>query len=157
MWPILVLLFACAKDEPPPVIKAVYFESGQTQFATPADDTAVVERAARILETTEFSVVVVGLADTEGDAAMNKALAQKRADHVASLLREKSKGVGAKRIETFALGEKFATSDAQGERKVEFVFYTDRGQSVQQVVDNARALRDDRSGAADKGGKTKGK
>jgi outer membrane protein OmpA-like peptidoglycan-associated protein len=156
MWSIAVLLFACAKPEPPPVIKAVYFESGQIQFANPADDAAVVERAAKILETTEFSVVVVGLADTEGDAASNKALAEQRAEHVAGMLKEKTKGVGAARIKTWALGEKFATSDAQGERKVEFVFYNDKGQPVAQVVDNARALRDDKSGAADKG-KAKGK
>lgn len=155
MWPIAVMLFACAKDEPPPVIKPVFFESGQVTFANPAEDDAVVARAAKILETTEFSVVVVGLADTEGDAASNKALAEQRAEHVAGMLKEKTKGVPAGRIKTFALGEKFATSDTQGERKCEFVFFDDNGQSVQQVVDHARALRDDRAGAEGKGGKGK--
>lgn len=145
MWLIAVLLFACAKDAPPPLLKPVFFESGQLDFATPAEDKAVVERAANILETTDFSVVVCGLADRDGDAAANKVLAQQRADHVAAMLKEKTKGVPASRIKTYALGEQLATSDSQGERKVEFLFYRDNGQTPATVVENARALKDDRA------------
>jgi outer membrane protein OmpA-like peptidoglycan-associated protein len=140
----LLLMLGCPKaDAPPPLIKPVFFESGQIEFATPAEDKAVVERAANILDTTNFSVVVCGLADREGDAASNKVLAQQRAEHVAQMLRAKTK-VDASRIKVFALGEALADSATQGERKVEFLFYNDKGQTPAQVVENARALKDDR-------------
>lgn len=155
--PVVMLAVGCSKPPPPPpIIKPVFFEVGSVEFAHPADDKAVVERAANILDTTEFSVVCVGLADTSGDAASNKVLAQQRAEHVADMVKAASKA-GAKRIHSYALGESLATNDTQGERKVEFVFYRDSGQPIAQVVEHARTLADDRSDKAKAGNDKKKK
>ncbi len=147
-WLIPALtLFAvgCPKPPPPPppIIKPVFFDSGETDFATPAEDKAVVTRAANILDTTTFSLVCVGLADSAGDPAANKVLAMQRAEKVCEMVNSQSKA-GKARLHTFAMGEQLATGEHQGERKVEFVFYRDNGQPIAQVVENARTLKDDR-------------
>jgi hypothetical protein len=135
---LMMFLFAagCAKA---PILPPVNFQTGTTDFVN-ASDAAAIDDAAKVLETSDWSVIVLGLADASGDAASNKALSQARADAVAVLLREKSKGVAAKRIVVHAIGEKLAVGSSVNERKVEFIFFEDKGLPIRQVVEDSGVL-----------------
>jgi OmpA-OmpF porin, OOP family len=152
---ILLSVAGCKKDEPEPagrqaaarptgkapIISPVNFDSGSTAIAP--DEAAAIDEAAQILRTTEWDVIVVGLADASGDAAMNKQLSEERAEAVAAALRAKVPKMKPERILVHAIGERLATGATQSERKVEFVFYFDEGLPVRQVVLNSRVLEED--------------
>jgi outer membrane protein OmpA-like peptidoglycan-associated protein len=124
-----------------PVVPAVHFESGVMTVA--ASEMSAVDAAADVLKNEpKWKVIVVGLADASGDAAMNKELSQKRADAVAAELKKKAPGSAA-RIVSKGIGEKLATGQAQSERKVEFVFYEDKGLPIKQVVMQSGVLEAD--------------
>lgn len=124
-----LLLAGCAKA---PVLGAVNFDSGTTRITNPSDE-RWIEQAAEILETSKWSVIVLGLADTQGNEASNKALSIARAEAVAAQLREKA-DVDDARIIVHGMGERLAVGQSLKERKVEFVFFKDKGQPVRQVV-----------------------
>jgi hypothetical protein len=126
---LAVLSAGCAKA---PVLGAVNFDSGTTRIANPSDE-RYIDEAAEILATTSWSVIVVGLADTEGDPESNRALSVARAEAVAAQLRSKS-DVDDSRIVVHGMGERLATGESLRERKVEFVFFKDKGQPVREVV-----------------------
>jgi hypothetical protein len=126
---LLSLAAGCAKA---PVLGAVNFESESTQIANPADQ-QIIDEAAAILQSTDWSVVVVGLTDTEGDKESNLKLSLARAEAVASQLRNKTK-VKESRIVVHGMGERLATGESLRERKVEFVFFKDKGKPIREVV-----------------------
>ena len=128
----------CAK---PPELGAVNFTSGTTRIANPSDE-RWIEQAAEILETTKWSVVVVGLADTQGNEASNQALSVARAEAVAARLRELT-DVDDARIIVHGMGERLAVGEALKERKVEFVFFKDKGQPIREVVLESGVLSPD--------------
>ncbi len=100
-------------------------------------------QAVAIMKSSDWDVLVLGLADATGDAASNKVLSQKRADAVAAMLREKLPGESS-RIKTHAIGEKLASGNASIlERKVEFIFYKDTGLPPRQVVEASGVLTED--------------
>ena len=124
-----------------PIVPAVHFDSGVMNVA--GDQMGAVTAAADVLKNDKkWKVVVVGLADASGDAAMNKELSQKRADAVAAELKKKAPGNDA-RIVAKGIGEKLATGASQSERKVEFVFYEDTGKPIKQVVIGSGVLESD--------------
>ena len=144
---ISLLLLACAKDPAPPVLKPVFFETGSTQFSSDADND-VIARAVKVLKTSEFHVVVVGLADSAGDPEVNKRLSEERAAAVAKMLKDQS-GVRDGRIHVHSVGERLATTETVVQRKVEFVFFIDDGRPIPKVVADSGILRDDRERKAD--------
>jgi outer membrane protein OmpA-like peptidoglycan-associated protein len=135
---MFVLLAGCAKA---PVLAPVNFNTGTTELVNDKDQKAIDEAAA-ILEDSEWSVIVLGLADASGDADSNKALALARAEAVATQLRAKTK-VPPKRIVVHSIGEKLATGTTVQERKVEFVFYKEKGLPVREVVEESGVLAED--------------
>jgi outer membrane protein OmpA-like peptidoglycan-associated protein len=151
----LIALGSCAKkSEPPtpvpapaakkeaeaPIVTPVYFDTGSTSIN--ADGEKAVDTAAGILKSTDWNVIVLGLADATGDAETNRVLSQQRADAVAALLRTKS-GVPESRIIEHAIGEKLATGSTVVERKVEFVFYHESGLRPRAVVEQSGVLTED--------------
>jgi hypothetical protein len=147
---LAVLGAGCAKA---PVLGAVNFDSGTTHIANPSDE-RYIDEAAEILNTTNWSVIVVGLADTEGDPDSNRALSVARAEAVASQLRAKA-DVDPSRIVVHGMGERLATGEMLKERKVEFVFFKDKGQPVREVVLESGVLGPDlrRKRQAERAGK----
>lgn len=157
---LLSLALACAKKAPEtpapepepaapaapaaanygPVIDAVLFETGGTKIAP--DQMQAIEAAAEVLRTSDWTVLVVGLADASGDAETNKVLSQQRAEAVADELRKRV-SVPAERIVVQGIGEKLATGSSQSERKVEFVFFRDKGLPLKQVVIRSGVLEED--------------
>lgn len=124
-----------------PVLDPVLFDSGVKTVASTQEP--AVDAAAEVLKTSDWSVLVLGLADSSGDPELNKALSQERADAVAAMLRQKATGVEASRITTFGIGEKLATGETVQERKVEFVFYHENGLTPRQIVMQSGVLTDD--------------
>lgn len=144
MKPIFVTLLctlsfaSCAK---PPILSAVNFNSGTTDITNPSDE-RVVDEAAEILASSKWSVILVGLADSQGNDDTNRALSIARAESIAEMLRAKT-DVDDKRIIVHGIGEKLAVGESLRERKVEFVFFKDKGQSVQEVVVESGVLSED--------------
>jgi hypothetical protein len=131
-------LSGCAKA---PVLGAVNFDSGTTRITNPSDE-RWIDEAAEVLQSTKWSVIVLGLADTQGDTESNKALSIARAEAVAAQLREKT-DVDDARIVVHGMGERLAVGEMLKERKVEFVFFKDKGQPVRQVILDSGVLDDD--------------
>lgn len=114
-----------------PIIEAVYFETGKSSVSDA--QIKVVDEAAEIMRSSNWKVIVLGLADATGDAQANRALSMERAENVAALLRAKAQ-VGSDRVLVQAIGERLATGATVSERKVEFVFYEERGLTPREVV-----------------------
>lgn len=129
-----------------PIIAPVLFDTGSTTVI-PTQEPAV-DAAAEILKSSEWTVLVLGLADASGDPEANKILSQKRADAVAAMLAKKS-GVSADRIKVHAIGERLATGTDVQERKVVFIFFEDRGLPFRQVVRQSGVLGDALENARD--------
>lgn len=128
-----------ATAEKGPLIAPVLFDTGSTAVI-PTQEPAV-DAAAEIMKSTEWTVLVLGLADASGDPEANKILSQQRADAVAAMLAKKS-GVPAERIKVHAIGERLATGTDVQERKVVFVFFEDKGLPLRQVVRQSGVLGD---------------
>jgi len=103
-----------------PVIDPVNFNTGSTDVENSEKEEC--DRAADVMKNGNWKVLLVGLADSSGDAASNKVLSERRAQAVSSELQRR--GVAANRISIQSMGERLATGEALRERKVEFVFYT---------------------------------
>lgn len=138
LW-IVLSMMACAKDAP--IVSAVNFNTATIEFVNDADGAAVRE-AAEVLNSTKWSVIVLGLADAEGTSADNLVLSQQRADTVAAMLREQT-DIDDARIVTHAIGEKLAVGESVRERKVEFVFFEDEGKPIKDVVVESGVLTPD--------------
>lgn len=124
-----------------PVIDAVNFDSGVV--TVPAGEMAAVDRAAEILKSGDWKVIVVGLADAAGDDATNQTVSQQRAEAVAAELRQKV-DLSSDRITVRGIGERLASGATQSERKVEFVFYKGGdGMQDRQIVMKSGALEED--------------
>ncbi|NCG19717.1 MAG: OmpA family protein [Rhodobacterales bacterium] len=123
-----------------PVVSPVLFETGGTVID--AAQMSAIDEAVEVLKSSDWSVIVVGLADAVGDAASNKTLSQGRADVVAAELLTRS-GVPQSRIIAHGVGEKLATGQRQSERKTEFIFFTDKGHPMKQVVIRSGVLEED--------------
>jgi outer membrane protein OmpA-like peptidoglycan-associated protein len=149
-----ILVTGCKKAEPepaaappgrqlparPPMLPAVNFDTGSS--AIPGSEEASITRAKEILQTSDWSVVVVGLADATGDAAANKVLSEQRAEAVASRLRQV---VPSSRVIVYSVGERLATGGPDfTERKVESVFFHPTGLPIRDVVARSRAIEDAR-------------
>lgn len=134
----VLLAGGCAK---PPILSAVNFNSGTTDITNPSDE-RLIEQAAEVLASSKWSVIVIGLADTEGNAEFNQSLSIARAESIAALLREKS-GVDPSRVIVHGLGERLAVGETIKERKVEFVFFKDKGQPIKEVVLDSGVLSED--------------
>jgi outer membrane protein OmpA-like peptidoglycan-associated protein len=135
---LAILSTGCAKA---PVLGAVNFDSGTTHITNPSDE-RYIDEAAEILNSTHWSVIVVGLADAEGDPNANKDLSIARAESVAAQLRAKTE-IDDARIVVHGIGERLATGESLKERKVEFVFFKDKGQPVREVVLDSGVLSAD--------------
>lgn len=149
-----VLITGCKKKEPEvatpapraaaaraPIISPVNFETGSTTISSAEE--GAIDEAARILKTTDWTVLVLGLADATGDADKNKILSEERAEAVANALRAKT-DVPSSRIQVHAIGERLATGGSEvAERKVEFVFFEDEGLPLREVVVRSRVLEAD--------------
>ena len=94
------------------------------------------------MRSSTWSVIVLGLADATGDAQANRALSMERAENVAALLRAKGQ-ISPNRIVVQAIGERLATGATVSERKVELVFYEERGLPVREVVMQSGVLEED--------------
>jgi outer membrane protein OmpA-like peptidoglycan-associated protein len=139
IWLVLSAI-GCAKDAP--ILAPVNFESGTTTYVNDAD-AAAVEEAAEVLRTTKWAVIVLGLADTEGDPASNQKLSVARAEAVAEQLREKT-DVDDARIRVHGFGERLAVGESVRERKVEFVFHdADDDRPLKEIVDESGVLDPD--------------
>ena len=155
---VLVALLAssvvgCKKKEPEapagqgaraarsPIISPVNFDSGSTTIAE--NQEGAIAEAAEIMKRSDWKVLVVGLADATGDAAMNKQLSEARAEAVAAELRTRVPDVAADRITVHAIGERLATGETQSSRKVEFVFYKDEGMTNREIIVRSRVLEED--------------
>jgi outer membrane protein OmpA-like peptidoglycan-associated protein len=143
----LAVLIACAKQPPPssgparpPIIDAVHFDSGSSRVN--GTEMAAIDKAAEVLRTSDWTVLVLGLADATGDPAVNKALSLQRAETVAAELRRKV-SVPSDRIVVHAIGERLATGASISERKVEFVFFEPQGLTLKEVVIRSRVLEED--------------
>ncbi|HHO51441.1 MAG TPA: OmpA family protein [Deltaproteobacteria bacterium] len=123
-----------------PTLDAVLFETGGSVIA--ANQMDVIDEAAEVLESSDWSVIVVGLADAAGDAETNKRLSKERADAVANALRSKT-SVSQDRIISIGIGERLATGESQSERKVELVFFRDTDLPYRQVVIRSGVLEAD--------------
>ena len=132
---------AGAKAEKSPIIEPVNFASGSTTIE--AAEMPAIDKAADIMKNSDWKVIVLGLADSSGDAAMNKELSEKRADVVAAELRKKAPGVPENRIIVHAIGEKLSTGTTQSERKVEFVFFHGPADNIREIVLKSRVLEED--------------
>lgn len=144
----MLFLAACSKQaapevaKPAPVLKAVYFETGKAKIR-PADE-AVVSAAAKMLRSSDWWVIVLGLTDATGDFKTNQTLARERAEVVAEELRQRVDVSPPARIKPYAIGESLATGGStQLERKVEFVFYTPGDESIEEIIVNSRVLTDE--------------
>lgn len=135
LWMVLWLV-GCAKQVP--VLSPVNFESGTTQYVNDADAVAV-EEAAEVLRTTNWNLIVLGLADAEGDPASNLVLSRDRAEVVAAKLRDLT-DVDDSRIVVHGWGERLAVGESVRERKVEFVFYKDADEPIKQVIEESGVL-----------------
>ena len=120
-----------------PVIDPVLFDTGSKSVSSA--QAPAVKAAAAILRDTDWTVLVLGLADASGDPEANKILSQERADTVAAMLRSEV-SVAANRITVHAIGERLATGTDVQERKVVFVFYEDKGLPLRQVVKQSGVL-----------------
>ncbi len=136
---LMLLALGCAKYGP--VLSPVTFETGSSALSE--KDEARVSEAAEVLRDSEWNVLVIGLADVAGDAAMNKDLAERRANEVAELLKKKCPNVPAKRIVTHTIGEKLSTGTTVQERKVEFVFYKDSDLTPKEIVEASGVMEED--------------
>jgi outer membrane protein OmpA-like peptidoglycan-associated protein len=138
IW-LAVCAIGCAKDAP--IVAAVNFESGTTTFVNDADAAAVAE-AAEVLRTTKWNVIVVGLADAEGDPASNEKLSVARAQLVAEQLRDQTKDES--RIRVHGFGERLAVGESVRERKVEFVFHdADDDRPIKEIIGESGVLTPD--------------
>jgi hypothetical protein len=142
----LAVLMACAKQPPPsaatraPIIDPVHFDSGSSKVG--GTEEPAIEKAADILKDSDWTCLVLGLADATGDPAMNRALSLDRANHVAEELRKKA-GVPSDRVVVHAIGERLATGASISERKVEFVFYHPSDLTLREVVIQSHVLEED--------------
>ena len=127
---VALLLAGCAK---PPVLGAVNFNTGTTTITNPSDERHVDQAAAFLAEKEKWSVIVLGLADTEGDAKLNLDLSIQRAEAIAAMLKDKA-AIDDSRIVVHGFGEKLAVGTSLQERKVEFVFFKDKDQPIRDVV-----------------------
>ena len=123
-----------------PVVSPVLFETGGTVID--AAQMSAIDEAVDVLKSSDWSVIVVGLADKVGDAATNKTISQGRADAVAAELLKRS-GVPESRVIAHGVGEKLATGESQSERKAEFIFFQDKGHPMKQVVIRSGVLEED--------------
>ena len=123
-----------------PVVDPVMFETGGTTIA--AGQMGAIDKAAEVAKSSDWSILVVGLADASGDPAANKAISEQRANAVADELKKRVPGIES-RIQAVGIGERLATGATQSERKVEFVFYKDKGLPPRQVVIKSGVLEED--------------
>jgi len=143
---LLTLLVACAKQPAPstperaPIIDPVLFQSGSSAIDASEED--AIEKAVEILGRTDWTLLVLGLADATGDPAANRELSLARAEAVAGQVRAKV-ALPANRVVTHAIGERLATGASIQERKVEFVFFRDEGLPMRDVVMKSRVLEED--------------
>ena len=125
-----------------PIISPVNFETGSTEIAASEQD--AIAKAAEVMKSSDWTVLVLGLADATGDAAQNKLLSEQRAEAVAAQLRKLTGGSLGDRIKVHAIGERLATGGSEvSERKVEFVFFKDEGLPLREVVVKSRVLEED--------------
>lgn len=112
----------------PHVIK---FETGSAKIP-PDEQTWLKDTAKRLADNPALEVCVIGQADKTGDPAYNRALSLKRAEAVASML--KDHGLADKTFQVIGRGEAFGdTSDSllgdllggssKLDRRVEVIFY----------------------------------
>lgn len=148
MMVFVFVLGSCAKappssSGPAPVLKSVYFDTGSAVIKD--SQKPVIAAASKMLKTSDWWVVCLGLTDATGDWKTNQALAQRRAEAVAGELRKMSPGIQPPvRIKAAAIGEQLATGGSTVlERKVEFVFYKNTGQSIDKIINDSRVLSDD--------------
>lgn len=165
MRPLIILCalsVGCAKSSPPeapaaeettpspepapnpteeaPVLDPVHFATGSAEIE--GDEMYVIDRAANILESDDWSLMILGMADASGDAASNRQLSKERAAAVARAIRARV-DVPRERILVHALGERLATTTTITERKVELIFYRDQGLPPREVVIQSGVLADD--------------
>lgn len=131
---------AAAEPRFGPTLDAVLFETGGNTID--AGQLDAIASAAEVLGDSDWSVLVVGLADAVGDAETNKRLSKERAEAVAAELRSRT-SVSRDRIIAIGIGERLATGESQSERKVEFVFFRDTGLPYRQVVIRSGVLEED--------------
>ncbi len=137
---LFAIVVACAKQGLAPIIDPVNFATGSEKVTD--DEQAAIDKAASVLKNSDWTVLVLGLADATGDAEMNKKLALERAQNVAAILARKS-GVPESRIVVHSIGERLATGSSVRERKVEFVFYHETGLTKKEVVIQSGVLEED--------------
>ncbi len=143
---LLLILVACAKQPAPstparaPIIDPVLFESGSSSISESELD--AVEKAADIVTSTDWTLLVLGLADATGDPAANRVLSEARAEAVAAEVRKRV-SVPENRIVVHAIGERLSTGESVIERKVELIFFRDEGLPIREVVMKSRVLEED--------------
>ncbi len=143
---LLLVLVACAKQPVPstpdraPIIDPVLFDSGSSSIGESELD--AVEKAADIVKSTDWTLLVLGLADATGDPAANRMLSEARAEAVAAEVRKRV-SVPENRIVVHAIGERLSTGESVVERKVEFIFFRDEGLPMREVVMKSRVLEED--------------
>lgn len=87
----------------------IYFPSGSAQKEQDAAVDKFLEKLAKRLKQTKERLSITGHSDNKGDEALNKRLAQKRADGVLALLVKK--GADKKRLSVKSEGEKHPVAD----------------------------------------------
>lgn len=87
----------------------IYFPSGSAQKEQDAAVDKFLDKLAKRLKQTKERLSIAGHSDNKGDEALNKRLAQKRADGVLALLAKK--GVDKKRLSARSEGEAHPVAD----------------------------------------------
>ena len=117
------------KVEAPPVAQPIFFESGSADL-----DSAAENRIAdKMKASTTWHVLCLGLADSTGDATANKTLSQQRANAAAEQLRKLLPGQGD-RVHSYSIGEKVSDGQSALDRRVQFIFFKNNGQTMSEVV-----------------------
>lgn len=101
-----------------PLIKDIYFASGQFEVTNAADKERLIQLGKYLAQNPDIALSVVGIADGVGDPEKNKALSEKRAKSVYDLLIKN--GASKEKIDFVGLGS-ISKNENQAERKVEFI------------------------------------
>ncbi len=145
------LAVACATKSVGPTISAapvepVYFQSGSVEFVSDMDLLSIGQAVDRIQADSNVYLLLVGYADSTGDAATNQALSLERARRIRLLIAERS-GVDPNRILLTAMGEENTSGDLAASRRVEFIFYVageeELNPSVESILAAASAAAED--------------
>ncbi len=145
------LAVACATKSVGPTISAapvepVYFQSGSVEFVSDMDLLSIGQAVDRIQADSNVYLLLVGYADSNGDAATNQALSLERARRIRLLIAERS-GVDPNRILLTAMGEENTSGDLAASRRVEFIFYVageeELNPSVESILAAASAPPED--------------